>query len=199
MYSITNPTTFLLYHARPYPIYHSQSLCIPPIRSQDIKRKRSRNHELPENTIPPYIVCGGIIRPTRPTAEIALSWWIKVEVSLNKQQLEYANDLFICWQMYGHDGEFLFNSSCNFVCIGAANVVFFIYNTTEKHTVHQSHNCQLHNWMNMSLSNWIHNTNMITFIICWGNTSGSFKLELQTVKCSWQLKTNSSRSLANDK
>ena len=24
------------------------------------------------------------------------SWWIKVEVSLTKQQLEYAHDLFIC-------------------------------------------------------------------------------------------------------
>ena len=97
--------------------------------------------------------------------------------------------------MYGNDGGCLFNFNCNLVCIVAANVVIFIYNTTEKHTVHQSHNCQLHNWMNMSLSNWIHNTNII---ICWGNTCRSLKLELQTVNCSWQLTTNSSRSLANE-
>ena len=72
MYSITHPTTFLLYHARPYPIYHSPSLCIQSIHSQDIERKRSRNRGLPENSIPPYIVCGGIIRSKRATAEIAL-------------------------------------------------------------------------------------------------------------------------------
>ena len=54
----------------------------------------------------------------------------------------------------------LFNIRCNLVCIVAANVVIFIYNTTGKHTVHQSHNCQLQNWMEMSLSNWIHSTNM---------------------------------------
>ena len=58
LYPVTHPTTFLLYHARPYPIYHSPSLCIPSIRSQDIERKRSRDHGLPENSIPPYIVCG---------------------------------------------------------------------------------------------------------------------------------------------
>ena len=34
---------------------HSPSLCIPSFRSQDIERKRSRNHGLPENSIPPYI------------------------------------------------------------------------------------------------------------------------------------------------
>ena len=79
LYSITHPTTFLLYHARPYPIYHSQSLCIPSIRSQDIERKRSRNHGLPENRIPPFTVCGGIIKPKRPTAEIAY-WQGKFEV-----------------------------------------------------------------------------------------------------------------------
>ena len=62
--------------------------------------------------------------------------------------------------MYGHEGECLFNINYNLVCIVAANVAIFIYNTTEKYTVHQSHNCQLHNWTNMSLSNWIHNTNM---------------------------------------
>ena len=62
--------------------------------------------------------------------------------------------------MYDDDSECLFNISCNLVCIVAANVVIFIYNTTEKQTVRQSHNCQLHNWMNISLSNWIHNTNM---------------------------------------
>ena len=72
LYSITHLTTFLLYHDRPYPIYHSPSLCIPSIRSQDIERKQSRNHGLPENSIPPYIVCSGISRPKRPTAEIAL-------------------------------------------------------------------------------------------------------------------------------
>ena len=81
LYSISRPTTFLLYHARSYPIYHSPSLCIPSIRSQDIEQKRSRNHGLPENSIPSYIVCGGIIRLKRPTAEIALFalealfWW----------------------------------------------------------------------------------------------------------------------------
>ena len=62
----------LPYPARPYPIYHSPSLCIPSIRSQDIEQKRSWNHGLPENSLPPYIVCGGIIRPKRLTAEIAL-------------------------------------------------------------------------------------------------------------------------------
>ena len=64
--------------------------------------------------------------------------------------------------MYGHDGECLFSIICNLVCIVAAIVVIFIYmyNTTEKHTVHQSHNYQLHNSMKMSLSNWIHNTNI---------------------------------------
>ena len=30
------------------------------------------NHGLPENSIPPYIVSGGIIRAKRPTAEISL-------------------------------------------------------------------------------------------------------------------------------
>ena len=45
------------------------------IRSQDIERKRSRNHGLPENSMLPYIVCGGIIRPKRPTAKIALLAW----------------------------------------------------------------------------------------------------------------------------
>ena len=32
----------------------------------------SLNHGLPENNILPYIVCGGIIRPKLPMAEIAL-------------------------------------------------------------------------------------------------------------------------------
>ena len=35
-------------------------------------KSESRNHGLPENSIPTYIVCGGIIRPKRPTAEVAL-------------------------------------------------------------------------------------------------------------------------------
>ena len=65
--------------------------------------------------------------------------------------------------MYGHDGECLLNINCNLVCIIAANAVIFIYNTTDKHTVHQIHNCQLHNWMNMPLSNWMHNTYMTRY------------------------------------
>ena len=72
LYSITHPTTFLLYHARPYPIYHPLSLCIPSIHSQDIERKRSRNHGLSENSIPPYNERGGIIRAKRPTADLRL-------------------------------------------------------------------------------------------------------------------------------
>ena len=31
LYSVTHPTTFLLYHARSYPVYHSPSLCIPSL------------------------------------------------------------------------------------------------------------------------------------------------------------------------
>ena len=49
------------------------------------------------------------------------------------------------WPNIAKVNKCLFNINSNLVCIVAANVVIIIYNTTEKHTVHQSHNCQLHN------------------------------------------------------